>query len=86
MKLMEKEYKIISELDHANIIKAVSINLAGCYNSKDGKISEIEYTLLEYAPEGDLFFYISHTKGFQDCVIRAIILQIINGISLVMKA
>ena len=77
-KILEKEFRILSSLDHPNIIKAQQFKKDRCF-CKNGKKETIDYSLLEYAPEGDVFFYISRSKGLSDDANKAIIKCIING-------
>ena len=56
------EFEIISQLNHQNIIKAISFNKEGTYTKLDGKKITVCYFVMPYITHGEIF-NIVYSKG-----------------------
>lgn len=74
-------YKL-NEKNNKNIIRIISFKEEGILRSSDGSSAKISYIVLEYAENGELFYYIYNSKtGFGEEKSKQIFSKLINSLS-----
>ena len=80
IEIIEKEAKILSNLNGENTIKIYSHGKGKMINLKSKKEKEIYYLMLEYLQNGELLMYIYLTKGFGEIFGRLIFLNLLEAV------
>jgi len=72
----------LKERNSGNIISIISYKEQGILKSSDGQTSQISYIVLEYAENGELFYYIHNSKaGFGEEKSKILFSKLINSVS-----
>ena len=72
----------LNERSNKNIISIIAYKEQGILKSSDGQTSKISYIVLEYAENGELFYYIYHSKaGFDEEKAKHLFSKLINSVS-----
>lgn len=72
----------LNERKNCNIISIIAYKEQGILKSSDGQVTEISYIILEYAENGELFYYINHSKaGFGEEKAKHLFSKLINSVS-----
>jgi serine/threonine protein kinase len=75
------EIEMLKKISHPNIINLLDGN-KGILKKHDGRSKLVDYIVLEYASNGELFDYIYFPRqGFGEKLARGIFTQIINGLN-----
>lgn len=75
------EIEMLKKINHPNIINLLDGN-KGILKKHDGRSKLVDYIVLEYASNGELFDYIYFPRqGFGEKMARGIFTQIINGLN-----
>ncbi len=79
--MMLVEVKTMANLSHLNILKQIGFNDNGLLIKKDGREVPVFYAVIELAPGGELFDYISLTDRFSESLARHYMKQLLAGLS-----
>ena len=81
--MVTSEVKIMSHLNHPNIVNFMEYNQDGVDEKKNGTKVPVSYIVLELATGGELFDYVATTGKFSENVARFYFQQLINGLEYV---
>lgn len=77
---LEREFKIIKQLDHQNILKAYSFSAEGKYQSSaGGEVEDKVYMAIELVKNGEMFDYILATGRMSENTARYYFIQIVES-------
>ena len=86
-KVFKAEVEMLKKIDHQNIVKIIDSSENARFNKSDGRCKLVNYIVLEYIKNGELFDFIFFPqKGFGEELGRVILLKIIEGLSACHKA
>ena len=74
------EVKILSSLEHKNIIKLLKVNLTGQYRKADGRTKKVLYYIMKLAEFGELYDVIESTPKFPEKLARYFFKQLLEGL------
>jgi serine/threonine protein kinase len=78
--MLEKEIEFHSRVKNENVIRLIEHNIQGKKLSKYQDMKKCQYITLEHALRGDMFDYISLSKGFTAKIARYYFKQLIFGL------
>ena len=78
--IFETEVELMKQLRHKNIIQLHEYHNESTYSNENIESSKTYSIILEYAPKGELFDYISKTGSFDDKTCRHYFHQMVDGL------
>ena len=80
LELVFNEAKVMSQLDHPNIIKLYEFGESGVFEKSNRKQITVSYLVLELITGGELFEYVALTGRFSDRLARHYFKQLIEAL------
>lgn len=75
-------FKLSERNNNGNVISIIAYKEQGILKSSDGSTTKISYIVLEYAENGELFYYIYHSKsGFGEEKAKHLFSKLMNSVS-----
>jgi len=77
---VEQEIAAMSQIDHVNVLRLKEVDWECIYTKKNGKKQNVILIVLELAPGGELFEFLSYTGFFEESIARTYFHQLIAGV------
>lgn len=86
---IENEFRAIKKVNHQNVIKVLCDKYKGKKQSKKetkaNKPKKVNYIVMEYATNGDLFEFVRVSRGFDEITAKFYLKQLIDGLEAMHK-
>lgn len=80
LKALQNELELTRDLDCAQLIGMREVRPSGCYTRKNGEQLTRSFAVLEFAPNGEFYEFLSKTRGLEENTVRFYFLEILAAV------